>query len=206
MDQGWAAVVAAVFGLVGTVVGGLAAIWGAKVGAERAAQAARQQAVDQAEFERSHWLRQQRLELFAEFLARSREWQKIALASEKAFESPESRENYREEMAGISDLFSRLILITDQVDVVCPGMTTIHIAYARLHDAATKYDSWLDELPDLQDAPDDPDALAREDEDYQEAGRLQEKADEAVREFAAHSAAYVTGLIISSPTLNRPAQ
>ncbi|MFJ9087887.1 hypothetical protein ACIRL3_36320 [Streptomyces sp. NPDC102384] len=107
-------------------------------------------------------------------------------------------------MSGISDLFARLILITDQVDVVCPGMSTIHIAYAKLHGAAVKYDTWVDGLPTLQQAPENPETAAREDAVYQEAKKMQKRADDAVREFAAQSAAYTTGMIITSPTLGAP--
>lgn len=67
MDQGIAALIAAGFGLVGAGVGGLAAVWGAKVGAERSAQATRQQVQDQAVAEHDHWLRQQRLEAYQNF-------------------------------------------------------------------------------------------------------------------------------------------
>ncbi|MFJ5728339.1 hypothetical protein [Streptomyces paradoxus] len=67
MDQGIAALIAAGFGLVGAVVGGIAAVWGVKVGAERSAQATRQQVQDQAAAEHDHWLRQQRLEAYQNF-------------------------------------------------------------------------------------------------------------------------------------------
>ncbi|MET7719057.1 hypothetical protein [Streptomyces sp. NPDC005407] len=67
MDQGVAALIAAGFGVLGTVVGGAAAVWGAKIGAERSAQAVKQQVKDQAAAEHAHWLRQQRLEAYERF-------------------------------------------------------------------------------------------------------------------------------------------
>nr|BFD83064.1 hypothetical protein StreXyl84_24650 [Streptomyces sp. Xyl84] len=67
MDQGIAALIAAGVGLLGAVVGGAAAVWGAKIGAERSARAVRQQVQDQAAAEHAHWLRQQRSEAYEQF-------------------------------------------------------------------------------------------------------------------------------------------
>ncbi|MFJ8152240.1 hypothetical protein [Streptomyces sp. NPDC094468] len=67
MDQGVAALIAAGFGVLGTAVGGAAAVWGAKIGAERSAQAVKQQVRDQTAAEHAHWLRQQRLEAYERF-------------------------------------------------------------------------------------------------------------------------------------------
>ena len=64
MDAGLAAVVAGGFGLVGTLLGGVAAAWGSRMAAERTTAAARQQALDQAVTDHAHWLRQQRLETY----------------------------------------------------------------------------------------------------------------------------------------------
>ncbi|MFE3220243.1 hypothetical protein [Streptomyces antimycoticus] len=62
MDQGIAAVIAAGFGLIGAAVGGGAAIWGARVGARESTAA-------QARHEHTHWLRQERLEIFTQALS-----------------------------------------------------------------------------------------------------------------------------------------
>ncbi|MDF3141688.1 MULTISPECIES: hypothetical protein [unclassified Streptomyces] len=67
MDQEIAALIAAGFGLLGAVVGGAAAVWGAKIGAERSAHAVKQQVQDQAAAEHAHWLRQQRSEAYEQF-------------------------------------------------------------------------------------------------------------------------------------------
>ncbi|MGW9070256.1 hypothetical protein ACWGQT_12535 [Streptomyces yangpuensis] len=67
MDQGLSALIAAGFGVVGTMVGGAAAVWGAKIGAERSARAVGQQVQDQAAAEHAHWLRQQRSEAYELF-------------------------------------------------------------------------------------------------------------------------------------------
>ncbi|MFJ1673140.1 hypothetical protein ACIOK4_43670 [Streptomyces bottropensis] len=64
MDQGWAAVVAGIAGLVGAVVGALAggraAVRGARIGAEVNAAAVRAQVRDQAALAQEQWVRQER--------------------------------------------------------------------------------------------------------------------------------------------------
>ncbi|QIY56817.1 hypothetical protein HEP86_22670 [Streptomyces sp. RPA4-5] len=63
------ALVAAVFGLAGTVVGAALTARAAKKGAVLSAQATLQQVHDQATVDQSHWLRQQRLQAYEGFLA-----------------------------------------------------------------------------------------------------------------------------------------
>ncbi|MEU8852219.1 hypothetical protein AB0C70_39725 [Streptomyces sp. NPDC048564] len=64
MDQGWAAVIAGIAGLVGAVVGALAggraAVRGARIGAEVNAAAVREQVRAQAALELQQWVRQER--------------------------------------------------------------------------------------------------------------------------------------------------
>ncbi|MEU6340665.1 hypothetical protein ABZ883_06910 [Streptomyces sp. NPDC046977] len=73
MDQGMAALIAGVAGMVGAlggaVAGGIAAVRGARIGAERTAEATRQQVQDQAAAEHGHWLREQRRDAYASFIA-----------------------------------------------------------------------------------------------------------------------------------------
>ncbi|MFI6278422.1 hypothetical protein [Streptomyces sp. NPDC050988] len=63
------ALVAAVFGLAGTVVGAALSARAAKKGALLSAQAALLQVRDQATVDQAHWLRQQRLQAYEGFLA-----------------------------------------------------------------------------------------------------------------------------------------
>ncbi|MET9293905.1 hypothetical protein [Streptomyces sp. NPDC003077] len=63
------ALVAAAFGLAGTVVGAALSARAAKKGASLSAQAALQQVRDQGAVDQSHWLRQQRLQAYEGFLA-----------------------------------------------------------------------------------------------------------------------------------------
>jgi hypothetical protein len=64
VDQGWAAVIAGIAGLVGVVVGALAgghaAVRGARIGAEVNAAAVRAQVRDQAALAQQQWVRQER--------------------------------------------------------------------------------------------------------------------------------------------------
>ncbi|MFD8308113.1 hypothetical protein ACFV29_38145 [Streptomyces sp. NPDC059690] len=73
MNDGLAAVLAALVGLVGAVggaaIGGMAATRGARVGAETAARATARQVQDQAAVDHMHWLRGQRLQAYQDLLA-----------------------------------------------------------------------------------------------------------------------------------------
>jgi hypothetical protein len=60
MDQGIAAVVAGVAGLVGAGIGGLATAYGARIGAQKTIEAAQTQVQHQATAEHGHWVREQR--------------------------------------------------------------------------------------------------------------------------------------------------
>ncbi|MEU6509358.1 hypothetical protein [Streptomyces sp. NPDC046942] len=85
MDQGMAAVVAGLAGMVGAlggaVAGGLAAVRGARLGAETSARALRQQVQDQAATEHAHWLREQRRVAYAAYIAAAQS------ARERAFDA-----------------------------------------------------------------------------------------------------------------------
>ncbi|MFD5317884.1 hypothetical protein [Streptomyces sp. NPDC127098] len=78
MDQGIAAVLAGITGLLGAAIGGFAAAWGARIGAETAARASAQQVRDQAQVDHDHWLRGQRLEAWRALLARYDEYAIVA--------------------------------------------------------------------------------------------------------------------------------
>ncbi|MFJ6433896.1 hypothetical protein [Streptomyces sp. NPDC091416] len=72
MDQGVAALVAGIVGMVGAlggaVAGGVAAVRGARIGAEKTGEATRQAVQDQAAAEHGHWLREQRRDAYASFI------------------------------------------------------------------------------------------------------------------------------------------
>jgi len=69
MDQGIAAVLAGVAGLIGAGIGGIAAVLGARIGAETVARATSLEVRDQATVDHEHWLRGERLEAYKELLA-----------------------------------------------------------------------------------------------------------------------------------------
>lgn len=60
MDQGVAAVIAGIAGVIGTGVGGLATAYGARIGAQKSMEAVQVQVREQSEAEHSHWVREQR--------------------------------------------------------------------------------------------------------------------------------------------------
>lgn len=60
MDQGIAAALAGVAGLIGAGIGGLATAYGARVGAQKTLESVQVQVQQQAVVEHSHWLRDQR--------------------------------------------------------------------------------------------------------------------------------------------------
>jgi hypothetical protein len=68
VDELLIALVAAVFGLAGTVLGAVVAARATKVGADKNAETVRRQVADQAGAEHAHWLRQQRLNAYEGFL------------------------------------------------------------------------------------------------------------------------------------------
>jgi hypothetical protein len=90
VDQGWAAVLAAVVGLVGALggalAGGYAAIRGAREGAERSARALLEQARRQAHDQFEHWLRQERRLAYADMLRDTDDFNmKLAVLGSYAF-------------------------------------------------------------------------------------------------------------------------
>ncbi|MFE3433045.1 hypothetical protein [Streptomyces sp. NPDC059171] len=82
MDQGVAAAVAGVAGMLGALggalAGGAAAVRGAKIGAETAAQASRQVVEDQASADHAHWLREQRQQGYSNLLTEAQNFRHAA--------------------------------------------------------------------------------------------------------------------------------
>lgn len=68
MDQGLAAIWAAIAGLVGAGVGGGFAVWGASIGGRKAVEAAEKQADRTATADHQHWLRQARFDAYTALL------------------------------------------------------------------------------------------------------------------------------------------
>ncbi|WP_147972794.1 hypothetical protein [Streptomyces sp. col6] len=87
VDELLIALVAAVFGLAGTVVGAVVAARAAKAGADKNAETARRQVEDQATAEHAHWLRQQRLTAYEGFLEAWDECLRLTRASADPHES-----------------------------------------------------------------------------------------------------------------------
>ncbi|MFF5144140.1 hypothetical protein ACFY6U_31170 [Streptomyces sp. NPDC013157] len=94
------ALVAAVFGLAGTVVGAVVSARAAKKGALLSAQATLQQVHDQASVDQAHWLRQQRLQAYEGFLAAWDECLRIIDSAGLPGDSGSSGANPLKEAAG----------------------------------------------------------------------------------------------------------
>lgn len=63
MDQGLAAALAGVAGLIGAGIGGIATAYGARVGADKTIEAVQTQVHGQSTAEHAHWVREQRRQL-----------------------------------------------------------------------------------------------------------------------------------------------
>ncbi|MER5989334.1 hypothetical protein [Streptomyces sp. NPDC001787] len=134
MDQGWAAVIAGVVGLVsgvgGAVVGGVAAVRGARLGAETNADAVRGQVVAQAANEHAHWVRQERQKAYREVLdaytIKAVHASKFITKLEKGEHLTEAEKHELESVSGdLSAACSRLSLI---------GPERVYIAGSLLRD------------------------------------------------------------------------
>ncbi|MFF9810733.1 hypothetical protein ACF1G5_37545 [Streptomyces coeruleorubidus] len=115
-----AAILAGAVGVVGTALGGVAAIYGAKIGAAGNAAALLQQVKRQTEAERSQWIRGQRVAAYQQFL---RVWDEYTLAR-GAFhtERPPNYANWR----SVQQLAGRLATATFHIRIVGPeGVTTV---------------------------------------------------------------------------------
>ncbi|MGW8765792.1 hypothetical protein ACWGN5_25145 [Streptomyces sp. NPDC055815] len=69
MDQGLAAALAGIAGVVGAGIGGLATAYGARVGAQKTIEAVHTQVAHQASAEHEHWTREQRRQACDETVA-----------------------------------------------------------------------------------------------------------------------------------------
>ncbi|MFE9257916.1 hypothetical protein [Streptomyces sp. NPDC006879] len=106
---------AAVFGLVGTVVGAVLASRSAKAGADKNAETVQRQVQDQAAAEQAHWLRQQRLSAYEGFLEAWDECLRITRASHHPSSSEaDDLEPLREASARVEERARRIALLGPQ--------------------------------------------------------------------------------------------
>ena len=119
MDEGVAAIAAGAVGVLGAGLGGLAAIFGAKVGADKNAAAVVRQIRHQAQVEHTQWVRDQRSTAYAEFLMA---WHEYTLARGRFHsERPPRYENWRR----VQDLGGRLFTTVFRIRIVGPQSVTI---------------------------------------------------------------------------------
>ncbi|MFJ7100505.1 MULTISPECIES: hypothetical protein [Streptomyces] len=147
MDEGTAALIAGLAGTVGAVagavVGAVAAVRGARIGAEKAAETARQQVRDQASIDHEHWLRQQRIEAYSEFLTAYDDSALIAHRTFKKIRDMESGDPRPEDdLDELTATALRLRQVRQRVKLV--GPEPIHARAVGLEDAARSYHTDLD--------------------------------------------------------------
>jgi hypothetical protein len=162
MDEGTAALIAGLAGTVGAVagavVGAVAAVRGARIGAEKAAETARQQVQDQASIDHEHWLRQQRIEAYSEFLTAYDESALIASRTIKKIRDMEPGDPKPEDdLNELTATALRLRQVRQRVKLV--GPEPIHARAMGLEDAAHDYYIDLDCAAEAR-ASSDPDAAS----------------------------------------------
>jgi hypothetical protein len=127
VDQGIAAVLAGVAGLVGAGVGGLATAYGARIGAQKTIEATRLQVERQAEAEHLHWIRDHRRGAYGDILAATGSF--LAAAINNLVRLQADRSLSDEERQLVRDLHSALAEATARADLWGPGSVVNH-AYA----------------------------------------------------------------------------
>ncbi|WP_158761681.1 hypothetical protein [Streptomyces sp. NRRL S-146] len=162
MDEGTAALIAGLAGTVGAVagavVGAVAAVRGARIGAEKAAETARQQVQDQASIDHEHWLRQQRIEAYSEFLAAYDESALVATrTSRKIREMEPGDPKPEDDLNELTAAALRLRQVRQRVKLVGPEL--IHARATGLEDAARDYYIDLDCAAEARESS-DPDAAS----------------------------------------------
>ncbi|MGW2415443.1 hypothetical protein ACWCV5_25105 [Streptomyces tubercidicus] len=138
------AVVAAVFGLAGTVVGAALSARAAKNGAVLSAQATLQQVRDQATVDQAHWLRQQRLQAYEGFLAAWDECLRLIDSVGLPGDSEASGTNPLKEAAG------RMTERARRIDIL--GPTEVSRAAEELADSIRRDVSIATKLKELTEA------------------------------------------------------
>lgn len=128
MDQGTAALIAGLTGMLGALggalTGGIAAVRGARIGAESAATAARHQVKDQAATEHAHWLRERRQDTYNTFLTATQEVQRmvqpliVALYIEQRRDSQLS--DAQQAIGGLCDMGNNVALVGP--DLILPRL------------------------------------------------------------------------------------
>ncbi|MGC9538051.1 hypothetical protein [Streptomyces sp. UG1] len=169
MDEGTAALIAGLAGLVGAlggaIVGAVAAVRGARIGAEQAAETARQQVRDQASVDHDHWLRQQRLEAYTRFLAGYDDCTKVMQRIRRQIldmsaEADPPEQDFDEVAAAVNAL-RRL-----RQSVKLVGPDSIHSRAVALEDAVWDYHAALQDLAEAVAGADPVTDQVRE-EEYQ---------------------------------------
>ncbi|WP_328544410.1 hypothetical protein [Streptomyces europaeiscabiei] len=168
MDEGTAALIAGLAGtagaIAGAVVGAVAAVRGARIGAEKAAETARLQVQDQASIDHEHWLRQQRIEAYSEFLTVYDDSTVVAGRTRKKIVEMEPAAGQPEEdLRELKEIVHRLRQVRQRVKLV--GPETIHTRATALEDSVQDYYIDLEVVAEAK-ASGDPDAPQMFEQEY----------------------------------------
>ncbi|NUK09178.1 hypothetical protein HRW18_14430 [Streptomyces lunaelactis] len=117
MNEGLAAIIAAVFGLVGAVVGGGAAVWGARIGSHKTAEALLEQTRIQALAEHGRWHQQTRLDAYEAFIVAITDASNALLAWQRAIAGGDASEM----PADVVDGMFAMSRASTRVDVAGPA-------------------------------------------------------------------------------------
>ncbi|TLQ43423.1 hypothetical protein [Streptomyces marianii] len=151
-----AAFIAGMAGMVGALggalVGGVAAVRGARIGAEKAAEAVRQQVQDQASVDHDHWLRQQRLEAYTMLLGAYDAHAPVAHRASQKVADVSPGEDLPD--AEFEEMFTTAgVIQQERQRVKLVGPDAIHVKAVELEQAVWRYRSALMALAEaLHDA------------------------------------------------------
>ncbi|MFD0070687.1 hypothetical protein, partial [Streptomyces sp. NPDC127574] len=137
---------------------------GARIGAEKAAETARRQVQDQASIDHEHWLRQQRIEAYSEFLTVYDDATVVASRTRKKVVDMEPNSVQPEEdLRELKEILHRLRQVRQRVKLV--GPEPIHMRATALEDSVQDYCIDLELVADAK-ASGDPDTPQMFEQEY----------------------------------------
>ncbi|MFE3549961.1 hypothetical protein ACFXN2_14925 [Streptomyces kronopolitis] len=177
MDEGTAALIAGVAGMIGAlggaIAGAIGAVRGARVGAERTAEATRQQVRDQATAEHGHWLRQQRQAAYSSFIAANQATERAAQAA--LVGEPGRRTQWDADFEAFKQSIEELNDVASQISVLGPD-SMIRASGRIFRDAACLTMQLADVRHTHDFTQDHQDRIDEAWDEYAEAGNLFQEA------------------------------
>jgi hypothetical protein len=142
MDQGIAGVMAGVAGLLGAGIGGLATAYGARVGAQKTIEAAQTQVDRQSAFEHSHWVREQRRQVYSQLIELHATYQIAMVTTGVALDS--GRPLSDEDRGRLHGQFQEFVEVVARADLWGPGeiVEKAHVWHRTVGERWTALLSW----------------------------------------------------------------